>query len=321
MTKHVIAEDFELYTIKTFKDQWRFTSTSSITQQDPDAELPGLLIRGSKNHVFFDGTINCLPNGPGAIAISGSQNTLEIGKNANIVGGISTWFDNPEALTLINRGTIGAGGIDGTGKNDRLTNYGHLNGAVNLGAGDDTFIFKGGTLTAAIAGGTGNDILVTNEGSVFLTESADGHFDTVKSSDDYILSVNVEVLILTGAKHLEGIANEGFNLLVGNKGNNVLSALGGNDELSGGKGNDTLSGGAGRDIYFFGSRDGKDRYVDFEPMSDHLDLSDWNEIKNFASLKKHASDHGDDVWVVAGSDRVIIEGISKAELDADWFLF
>jgi len=44
------------------------------------------------------------------------------------------------------------------------------------------------------------------------------------------------------------------------------------------------------------------------------------DIENFASLKKHAPTHGDAVWILAGNDRVIIEGVTKADLDAHWFI-
>jgi len=71
----------------------------------------------------------------------------------------------------------------------------------------------------------------------------------VRSSASFVLSVNVENLLLTGSSGLSGTGNAGNNLLTGNNGANTLRGHAGDDTLDGGAGNDNLIGGAGDDIY------------------------------------------------------------------------
>ena len=79
---------------------------------------------------------------------------------------------------------------------------------------------------------------VENAGDV-VTEGAGDGKDTVNSSISYILTANVEWLVLTGAAQ-NGNGNELNNFLVGNAGNNILDGGVGADTMNGGVGDDTF---------------------------------------------------------------------------------
>jgi Ca2+-binding RTX toxin-like protein len=99
-----------------------------------------------------------------------------------------------------------------------------------------------------------------------IIESAGEGKDTVQSSVNHTLTVNIEDLTLVGNDNTNGTGNNLDNVITGNSGNNLLKGLNGHDTLLGGAGNDTLLGGVGNDIlvggdgsdsFFFGSGAGR----------------------------------------------------------------
>ena len=123
----------------------------------------------------------------------------------------------------------GAGHVDGSG-ND-LTNMLTGNAGNNFldgGAGADT-----------MAGGAGNDTYVVDNAGDVVTEGTGGGTETVQSSVTYMLSANVENLVLAGAGHVNGSGNDLKNALTGNAGNNILDGGAGADAMAGGLGHDT----------------------------------------------------------------------------------
>jgi Ca2+-binding RTX toxin-like protein len=114
-------------------------------------------------------------------------------------------------------------------------------------AGDDTIDGRGGADT--MLGGLGNDSYwVDNLGDWVVEKGGEG-FDTVASSVDFTLDLNIEKLNLVGAA-VNGTGNAEANILVGNGLANVLTALGGDDTLDGGAGGDRMVGGLGDDAYW-----------------------------------------------------------------------
>jgi Ca2+-binding RTX toxin-like protein len=93
-----------------------------------------------------------------------------------------------------------------------------------------------------------------------------------------------------------------------------------NDILDGGFGNDILTGGYGKDVFGFATGYGKDEITDFG-KGDSIYIANWKAIHDFADVKKHASNHGDDVWITAGHDTLIIDHFAKAVLRAADFQF
>ena len=157
---------------------------------------------------------------------------------------------NVERLLL-----TGGPAIDGTGNdlnNDIVGN--NADNELNGLDGNDTLrgrggndVLNGGLGADTMQGDEGNDIYVVDNAGDVVVESADGGFDTVRTSVSYTLSDNVERLLLTGGPAINGTGNDLNNEIVGNDANNELSGLDGNDTLHGRGGNDVLNGGLGAD--------------------------------------------------------------------------
>jgi Ca2+-binding RTX toxin-like protein/bifunctional DNase/RNase len=106
------------------------------------------------------------------------------------------------------------------------------------GAGKDRL--NGGTGADTLNGGIGNDVyFVDNKGDKVIESSTLAtEIDTVNSSINYTLTVNVENLTLTGTAAINGTGNALKNILTGNDAANKLNGLAGEDSMIGGAGND-----------------------------------------------------------------------------------
>ncbi|UVC09287.1 hypothetical protein IHQ71_01255 [Rhizobium sp. TH2] len=215
--------------------------------------------------------------------------------------------------TVTNSGKIYGDVFLGAGDDVMTNTAGLIKGNVVLGDGNDTFDHVGGKLTGKIFGGMGDDTLIVGKATDKLIESADYidvdngdavvsfGIDTVKSAFTYTLTDNVENLVLTGSKDIDGTGNTLANTLTGNKGDNVLT------------------GGAGIDTFVFGATGGKDTIADFVVAEDRIDLSGWAAIADFATLLENATDVGGSVRIKVGDDILIIDGVLEASLvDTDF---
>ncbi|MBV6788020.1 hypothetical protein KWH10_01870 [Xanthomonas campestris pv. clerodendri] len=166
---------------------------------------------------------------------------------------------NGTASSDILRGSIGNDQLIGLDGNDLLEGE----------SGDD--LLDGGTGADVMRGGMGSDTYVVDDAgdSIFDNGYNSGLEDfwrtdinTVISSIDYTLGINLQQLILDGTADLNGTGNAESNSLQGNGGANILTGTavddyssnadwmdggGGNDTLIGAWGDDTLIGGTGND--------------------------------------------------------------------------
>jgi glucose/arabinose dehydrogenase len=143
------------------------------------------------------------------------------------------------------------------------------------------------------------------------------------SLDGRIIRIKPGELSGDGGDRINGGA--GDDKIYGGVGNDQLLGGSGRDRLDGGLGNDRLTGGNGADVFIFKTGTGRDVIAGFDAKGgDHdvVDLSDLAGITGFADLESHhMTTDGNDVVVQSGSDRIVLENITKSELTAQCFEF
>lgn len=219
---------------------------------------------GAGNDTLIGGAGNdTLSGGAGVDSMSGGANgdtyytdgTDTITEAAS--GGIDTVIStvnlglslNLENLTLAGAATNATGNsldnvLTGNGLAN-LMNGGAGNDTLISGAGNDTLI--GGAGVDSMTGGAGDDTY-QSDGLDTIVEALGGGTDTVESTGNYALALNVENLALVGGAALNGTGNALGNQLTGNAFNNTFNGGAGNDSIVGGGGDDTLNGGADVDF-------------------------------------------------------------------------
>jgi Ca2+-binding RTX toxin-like protein len=167
---------------------------------------------------------------------SGETVTEHSGEGTDVVLSSATYTlaSNVENLTL-----TGTAAINGTGNG--LNNVLIGNSAANLldgGAGADTMI-----------GGAGDDTYVIDSALDVIVENIGDGIDLIQTSIAITLADNIENLLLTGTKAVNGTGNALDNVLTGNSAVNTLTGSAGNDRLDGKAGADKMLGGVGDDVY------------------------------------------------------------------------
>jgi len=250
-------------------------------------------------------------------------------KSGEILGGhygVYLSQDFGETSRTVNHGTIEAlsdeaplDAFRGGRGDDTLIKGGKIKGDVEFGGRDNLLDNRGARITGNIIGGSGDDVYIFDKPRL-ISETATGGEDVIKATVTFSLSLGVERLYLIGKADIDAKGTEEGNRLQVNSGDNKLFGWGGYDYLDGRKGKDLLNGGADPDHFIFATGYGKDTIVDFEPGIDRIDLPGWKAISNFNDLKNnHAENHGQDVWIIAGRDTLVIKGLHKAGLEPDFF--
>lgn len=145
----------------------------------------------------------------------------------------------------------------GMGGNDILMGGG---GDDQLFGDDGNDTLNGGTGDDAMTGGIGNDTYYVDSSGDVVSELFNEGSDIVRTTIDYVLTDDVERLLLeTAGGAINGTGNALANTMTGNTFDNVLVGLGGRDTMNGGNGNDKLIGGAGADSLNGGA--GSDTFV------------------------------------------------------------
>lgn len=113
---------------------------------------------------------------------------------------------------------------------------------------------QGSAAADTLVGALGDDTYIVNNTHDMVVEYANQGRDTIRTTVDYTLPDNVEVLVLEGAAGINGTGNGLDNVITGNAAANVLSGGAGDDVFDGGGGADTISGGQGFDTVHFAGK-------------------------------------------------------------------
>lgn len=287
-----------------------------------DGDNYGVIVNGQGHFVRNAGEITGGTNGIYASGTNHIVNTGDIHGNQTglfFLGGIG------EGVNLVvNRGTISGESyaIDAGTEYDKIVNFGKILGDVDLGARDDTFVFKAGTVVGTVSGEEGDDIYIVKKAGLAISEEFGEGVDVIRSSVTIEMPANIEELYLTGKNDINATGSSGGNWIYGNAGANRIDGGGGFDFISGGKGKDVLTGGASSDTFHFLQGSGKDVVTDFTVGFDEIDLSDLSGATSFADmLENHVQEKGDHLWISYGKDIVVLKNIAIDDLKAGDFDF
>ncbi|MEM1129749.1 MAG: calcium-binding protein [Pseudomonadota bacterium] len=109
----------------------------------------------------------------------------------------------------------------------------------------------------------------------------------------------------------------GADVLAGGRGRDRIDGGRGKDFIDGGSGKDELTGGSAADTFVIGTSRAKDTITDFEVEKDLLLVAGTADRFKDIDLKK--TDDG--VLVNTGDGRVLLEDVSRGDIEADHFLF
>lgn len=209
------------------------------------------------------------------------------------------------------------------------------NDRIDGGVGDDTAYGGAGADLIALSaghdwvdGGSGADTLDgSGYGSALAINLAASGTEVMTTGTATALTgpATIAVADLSGIEAIWGtayddmmIGNGSANSFAGGAGNDALAGAGGNDTLAGGSGNDTLSGGSGKDVFVLAAGSGSDTIQDFQRGSDKIDLSAGAGLTSFSQLA--IVDVAGMALVTFGSDHILLEGVTAAQLKASDFI-
>jgi Ca2+-binding RTX toxin-like protein len=193
------------------------------------------LLGGKDNDTLTGGTGADVLNG-GDGTDTASYLTAAAGLTVNLTTGTGTGDAQGDTFISIEN-------LTGSGFTDTLVGDGNAN-VLDGGGGIDT-----------LQGLLGDDTYVVDNTADVILENANEGNDTVNASAHFVLSANVENLVLQGTADLQGYGNGSVNALTGNTGDNILN---------GEAGADTLTGLAGNDAFIFDAGEaGGDAVADF----------------------------------------------------------
>jgi Ca2+-binding RTX toxin-like protein len=238
--------------------------------------------------------------------------------NDSLLGGAG----NDELRGGIGNDTLlGGDGLDdlyGDDGNDSLLG-GNGDDALYGGNGNDTL--DGGVGLDELSGGQGNDVYYIDNRYDLIFESANAGLDTVYTVTDFVLSSNLENIILTGAvANKTATGNSLANVLTANSSGSRLYGLAGNDTLNGGLGNDILDGGVGDDL--LKGNGGANTFVLNAPKSGLDIIQDFVNSQDKLQISARSFGGGLRAEVALNSNQLITgSGVSNATSTAQRFIY
>jgi Ca2+-binding RTX toxin-like protein len=223
---------------------------------------------------------------------------------------------------LINSGSISGANdaVRGSDHDDRMINRGSIDGDVDLGLGEDRFVYRGGTIKGEVSGGGNNDTYVIHAKGLDIAEASNGGYDRLHSTVSMVAPKNVEEVYLTGKADLNARAGETSAYLEGNRGDNHLKGGMAGDAFAGGAGEDVITGGGGADYFVFRPDMDREIITDFVDGTDFLLFFAGDEVKTLDDLlAHHMHQKGDDLVISADGTELILRGVDKADIDMNDF--
>jgi Ca2+-binding RTX toxin-like protein len=238
----VFVVDSQNDTVLENNDEGADTVLSSALSYLLSAHVENLRLLGS-------GNINGIGNGlDNTLFANSGDNVLDGGAGVDTASYQYAKAGVTVSLALAGRQSTGGSGADALFNLENLT--GSRFDDTLIGNNGDNLL-NGGQGIDTLTGGDGNDIYWVDNAydTVKETNNDPEQIDTVRASNTFSLSDNVENLRLVGNLAINGEGNSLDNVLIGNAAANRLEGGDGNDTLNGGGGADSLFGGGGNDSY------------------------------------------------------------------------
>lgn len=308
----------------------RIQATGRITSGGDGVipEADGVILDGVNSTLINAGIITSY--GSAASLFVRDNGTTTVTNSGTMTGhqfGIWNKFGSG-TLVFTNSGTVESPGKSYQGGNyvDLVTNKGILRGMVDLGAGNDLYDGRGGSVVGSILGGEGDDRFVP--GNAAETIDGGAGIDLL----DFSTRTNALIVDLTTPannrgtgvlgdrySNIENLAggiygdkltgDAGANALSGNGGADTLRGGAGDDVLEGGLAKDSLTGGTGADSFVFNATTGNgDLILDFATGVDHI------------VLKASAFGYGTTTGALTAAD-FVISTTAVARDASDHFIF
>jgi Ca2+-binding RTX toxin-like protein len=221
--------------------------------------------------------------------------------------GVRHFLGGDTLLVVKNTGTIKGGAYSFLSEKgsafDHVTNSGKMIGDVDLGAADDLYDGRLGTIQGNVFGGDGKDRLYAGAGNDALSGQAGDDTLMGGAGADYLgggagsdraaytsAKAGVTVSLANASLNTGDAKGDTFNSvenlvgsnfsdnLFGDNARNVISGGAGNDTIKGYRGNDVLAGGTGKDIFVFNSALSASTNVD--TITDFLAVDDTIQLDN-----------------------------------------
>ena len=238
------------------------------------------------------------------------------------------------------RGSVAANDeiLEGGAGNDEVSGRAG-NDIVRGGDGDD--LVSGFSGVDQVFGDAGNDTLVLVDADVGdLADGGDGidklRFTEFGTSSSVIeiaedsLTVNGVAIQLVSVEQVEVRADAGDDTVIGSAAGDVIRGGTGADIIDGAGGADRMTGNEGDDVFIFASGHGQDVITDLVAgagTEDRIDLSSlgFSSIADVQAAASATGTTGADTLIdtdgAAGSDQIILLGVTPGELHADDFVF